>query len=102
METITQIDFKKAVVGILAVAGTIFALGAVSRDYRDLPEKVAVQGREIQINQRAIESTGEKLDAVLCLLIQDQVAEPGEVLNPLICLNGGASTGSFLPFRPGG
>lgn len=99
---IQDIDMKKAIIALVAVAGSLITLGSLFHEYRDLPEKVEGNAVAIRQNQRVISETNDKLDAVLCLLIQDQVAEPGQDLNPLLCLNAGASISSFLPSRPGG
>lgn len=95
-----SLDFKKIAIAFVAATGTIFAMGAVFSDYRDLPTKVGANTDAIHENREAIRTTSEKLDAVLCLLIQDQFADAGAELNPLICLNPGVNPNSFLPGSP--
>ena len=97
-----DLDLKKIVVAFLAIVGTVFTMGAVFSDYRDLPARVSNNTEGIHENRAAIEDTSEKLDAVLCLLIQDQIAEQGADLNPLLCLNPGVTASSFLPGSSGG
>lgn len=94
-----NIDLKKIVVAFLAMAGTVFTLGAVFSDYRDLPHQVSTNTDGIHENREAIRNTSAKLDAVLCLLVQDQIAPEGAKLNPLLCLDPGVKS-SFLPGSP--
>jgi len=95
-----DLDIKKLIVAFLAMTGTVFTLGAVFSDYRDLPIKVERNTDAIHDNREAIRGTSQKLDAVLCLLVQDQFLGPDEELNPLLCLNGGVTPSSFLPGLP--
>lgn len=97
---LANIDLKKGVLILLALAGTIFTFGGIARDYRQLPSKVTNNTDAIQANTQAIESTNGKLDSVLCLLVQDQVTPEGEPLNPLLCLRPGEVPEAFSPFPP--
>ena len=96
-----HLDLKKLAVAFLAATGTVFAMGAVFSDYRDLPATVSTNTEAIHENREAIRTTSDKLDSVLCLLIQDQIAEQGADLNPLLCLNPGVTASSFLPGSSG-
>ena len=93
---------KKIFIAVAAVMGTVFTMGSAFADYRDLPEKVSNNTEAIHENAEAIERSDAKLDAVLCILVQDQLTPEGEELNPLLCLNGNlADAASFLPGSPG-